>query len=150
MSNSCNPVDCSPPWDSPDKNTGVGCHSLLQRIFPTRGSNPCLLRWQADSLPLSRQRSLLPTHKHFWHALSDEECICFYFMLPGMELRDFPSWSVAQAGVRTSPHTAQNLLPLVSMALPLLNHLPRKFCSDGMVLCMAPSCGRGGQRALGN
>ena len=23
------------PWDSPGKNTGVGCHSLLQRIFPT-------------------------------------------------------------------------------------------------------------------
>ena len=23
------------PWDSPDNNTGVGCHFLLQRIFPT-------------------------------------------------------------------------------------------------------------------
>ena len=42
-------------WDSPGKNTGVGCHSLLQGIFPTQGSNPCLLgfmHWQADSLPL--------------------------------------------------------------------------------------------------
>ena len=41
---------------SPDKNTGVGCHFLLQGIFPTQGSNLCLLRllhWQADSLPLS-------------------------------------------------------------------------------------------------
>ena len=28
------------PWDSPGKNTGMGCHSLLQRIFPTQGSNP--------------------------------------------------------------------------------------------------------------
>ena len=27
------------PWDSPDKNTGVACHSLLQRIFPTQGLN---------------------------------------------------------------------------------------------------------------
>ena len=26
-------------WDSPVKNTGVGCHSLLQRIFPTQRSN---------------------------------------------------------------------------------------------------------------
>ena len=25
------------PWDSPGKNTGVSCHSLLQRIFPTQG-----------------------------------------------------------------------------------------------------------------
>ena len=41
------------PWDSPDKNTGVGCHFLLQGIFPTRGSNPCLLRllhWQVGFL----------------------------------------------------------------------------------------------------
>ena len=27
------------PWNSPGKNTGVGCHSLLQGIFPTQGSN---------------------------------------------------------------------------------------------------------------
>ena len=28
--------------DSPVKNTGVGCHALLQGIFPTQGLNPCL------------------------------------------------------------------------------------------------------------
>ena len=28
------------PWGSPGKNARVGCHSLLQRIFPTQGSNP--------------------------------------------------------------------------------------------------------------
>ena len=28
------------PCDSPGKNTGVGSHSLLQKIFPTQGSNP--------------------------------------------------------------------------------------------------------------
>ena len=27
------------PWDSPGKNTGVGCHFLLQGIFPIQGSN---------------------------------------------------------------------------------------------------------------
>ena len=32
------------PWDLPGKNTGVGCHFLLQRIFPTQGSNLCLLQ----------------------------------------------------------------------------------------------------------
>ena len=31
------------PWDSPGKNTGEGCHSLLQGIFLTQGSNPALL-----------------------------------------------------------------------------------------------------------
>ena len=43
------------PWDAPSKNTGVGCHALLQRIFLTQGSNPhllCLLNWQVGSLPL--------------------------------------------------------------------------------------------------
>ena len=43
-------------WDFPGKNTGVGCHFLLQGIFPTQGLNPCLLcplHWQANSLPLS-------------------------------------------------------------------------------------------------
>ena len=42
-------------WDSPGKNTGVGCHFLLQRIFPTQGSNRHLLHllpWQPDSSPL--------------------------------------------------------------------------------------------------
>ena len=35
------------PWNSPGQNTGVGSLSLLQRIFPTQGLNPCLLhcRW---------------------------------------------------------------------------------------------------------
>ena len=32
------------PWDSPGKNTGVGCRALLQGIFPTQGSNSCLLQ----------------------------------------------------------------------------------------------------------
>ena len=56
----CDPMDCSPPrlfcpWDSPGKNTGVGCHALLQGIFLTQGWNPhllCLLHWRAGSLPL--------------------------------------------------------------------------------------------------
>ena len=46
---------------SPGKNTGVGCHALLQGIFPTQGLNPRLLRLpsalQVNSLPLSHQRS---------------------------------------------------------------------------------------------
>ena len=44
------------PWDFPSKNTIVGCHFLLQGIFPAQGLNLCLLgrlHWQTDSLPLS-------------------------------------------------------------------------------------------------
>ena len=50
------------PWDSPGKSTGVGRHFLLHGIFPTQGSNPCLLHllhWQMGSLPLA------PPGKHF-------------------------------------------------------------------------------------
>ena len=48
VSTLCDPLDYSPPGSSvhgvfPGKNTGPGCHFLLQRIFPTQGSNPCLL-----------------------------------------------------------------------------------------------------------
>ena len=56
----CDPTNCSPPGSSSvgfsRKNTGVGCHCLLQGIFLTRGLNPCLLHllhWQSYSLPLS-------------------------------------------------------------------------------------------------
>ncbi|XP_059732671.1 small nuclear ribonucleoprotein Sm D2 isoform X3 [Bos indicus] len=31
-------------WDSPDKNTGMGCHAVLQGILLTQGSNSHLLR----------------------------------------------------------------------------------------------------------
>ena len=30
-------------WDSPGKNTGVGCHSLIQMVFPTQAWNSGLL-----------------------------------------------------------------------------------------------------------
>ena len=41
------------PWDFPGKNTRVGCHFLLQGIFPKRGLNLVSPELQADSLPLS-------------------------------------------------------------------------------------------------
>ena len=48
----CDPMDCSPPGsfvhgDSQGKTTRGVCHSLLQGIFPTQGSNLGLLycRW---------------------------------------------------------------------------------------------------------
>ena len=48
----CDPMGCSLPvssvhGNSPGKNTGAGCQVLLQRIFPTQGSNsglPCCKR----------------------------------------------------------------------------------------------------------
>ena len=62
----CNSMDCSPPGssvhgDSPDKNTGVGCHALLQGIFPTQGSNRGFLhrRWIFNHLSYQGSPKLL-------------------------------------------------------------------------------------------
>ena len=45
------------PRNSPGKNTGLGCHSLLQGIFPTQGSNLCLLHCRQILYHLSYQGS---------------------------------------------------------------------------------------------
>ena len=66
MSNSLPPSGLQParllcPWNCPGKNTGVGCHFLLQGIFLTRGSNQhllCLLHQQVDSFPLASPRTI--------------------------------------------------------------------------------------------
>ena len=52
-------MDYSPPVheDSPGKNTRVGCHALLQGIFPTQGSNPSLPHHRQILYHLSHQGS---------------------------------------------------------------------------------------------
>ena len=71
MSNSVRPTDSSPPdsphpWNSPGKNTGVGCHFLLQcmkvKSKVTQSclilSNPWTTTYQAPpSMEFSRQES---------------------------------------------------------------------------------------------
>ena len=80
----CDLMDCRPgssvPGDSPGKNTGMGCHALLQGIFPIQGLNPGLLhcRWipepprkpkntGVDSIFLLQ--GLSPTQKSNWGLL---------------------------------------------------------------------------------
>ena len=58
----CNFMNCSPSGSSvhgdlPGKNTGVGCHALLQGIFPTQGLNPDLTHCRWILYCLSHQRS---------------------------------------------------------------------------------------------
>ena len=45
------------PWNSPGKNTRVGCHTLLQGIFLTHGLNPGLLHCRQILYQLSHQGS---------------------------------------------------------------------------------------------
>ena len=58
----CNPMYYSPPGssvhgDSPGRNTGKGCHALLQWIFPTPGLNPGLLNCRQILYHLGHQGS---------------------------------------------------------------------------------------------
>ena len=65
----CNPVHCGPPgsspWDSPEKNTGGGCHFLLQGIGPTQDQTPvscvsCIAGRFFTVSPLGK-----PSHDHY-------------------------------------------------------------------------------------
>ena len=69
----CNPMDCKPtrllrPGDFPGKNTGVGCHFLLQGILPTQGLSPSLLHRRQILYHLSYQESSL-SRKVGWACL---------------------------------------------------------------------------------
>ena len=95
---------CSPPGstsygDSPGKNTGVGCHALLQQIFLTQGSIPRLLHLlplKVGSLPLAPPKKIITSvcwaytpssgtvlgasiqlHVILTPALRDDCCACF-------------------------------------------------------------------------
>ena len=59
------------PWDSPGKNTGVHCHSLLWGIFPTQGSKPGLLHCRQILYHLKHQGNL---HTHTACMLSHHSC----------------------------------------------------------------------------
>ena len=59
-------------WDSPSKNTGVGCHALFQGIFLIQESNPCFLfsciggRFFTTSATWEAQQTLVEKHKKPW------------------------------------------------------------------------------------
>ena len=109
------------PWDSAGKNTGVDCHTLLQGIFWTQGSNPRFLHlphWQAGSLLLAppgkpkaswllqskskkeRRKTELQFREHFYT----------FFKIPCRQ-----SWRRSEGGVGVG------FQPEFPQALPLLN-----------------------------
>ena len=67
------------PWGFSGKDTGVGCHFLLQRIFPIQGSNPhllCLLHCRRVLYQLSHRGSpqnLCDELNKYWLGRKDRE-----------------------------------------------------------------------------
>ena len=79
----CDPMDCSLPGssvhrDTPGKNTGVGCHALLQGTFPTQRLNLSLLHCRQSLYHLTRQIALLLSYLTIICALTVlyAKCIC--------------------------------------------------------------------------
>ena len=77
------------PWGPPGKNTGVGCHALLQVVFPTQISNPWLLHllhWQEETLPLNCPNCCPKPAGQLRRSLSR---LVFVLLLPFMSLYIF-------------------------------------------------------------
>ena len=147
----CDPMDYSPPassvhGDSPDENTGVGCHTLHQGIFPTQEWNWGLLLCRRVLYQLSHQGSqwystlqwprtacrcrLLPTRDVTFPlawATVPQSCLrSWTCILKSTRTRSRPTWPVhggriQSAGTKVMERTSGNrkLLPqLESCFLP--------------------------------
>ena len=62
------------PWDSPGKNTGVGCHFLLPAIFPTQGLNPSLLYCRRILYQLRHQGMRIKLGKYVGCLMPAQKC----------------------------------------------------------------------------
>ena len=90
------------PWDSPGKNTGMGCHALLKGIFLTQGSNPHLLylpHWQMGSLPLAPPGKV--TLYYGWH-----EVPCSWILYA------FQAGAINSQWISKSPFLPETWVPL--------------------------------------
>ena len=90
----CDHMNCSLPGssvhgDSPGKNTGVGCHALLQGIFPAQGSNPGLPQCRQMLLPSEPPGK--PTHVASSPRPSDTCTQVFFCPDPPISLYSLPS-----------------------------------------------------------
>ena len=73
------PTLCDPmvlcPWDSLGKETGEGCHTLLQGNLPNPGIKPMPLALQADSLPSESPGKPMVLYIKIYF-ISSESCFC--------------------------------------------------------------------------
>ena len=70
------------PWDSPGKNTGVGCHTLLQETFPTQELNWGLLSIRQILHQLSYQGS------HFFTIITCKKLLVLLLLLSYFRMSD--------------------------------------------------------------
>ena len=109
--------------ETPDKNTGVACHSLLQRIFLTQGSNLGLPCCRQISLLSKPQGSLL---HHLPSYLSIDSHLYPYLWVLYVSLHFFLCFSVLRVCVCVSllsPHPLIISLGVICFLMPFLTDL---------------------------
>ena len=123
------------PWDSPGKNIGVGFHFLFQGIFPTQGSNLCLLHllhWQENYLPLNQLES--PQGKYGSYlkvqgkrvvscSKKQEEEMIFVTITVSQEHRTQVKWNFANKYLHLLKQNISSSLPPFLISIPLCSYL---------------------------
>ena len=91
------------PWDSPGKNTGVGCHFLFQGVFPTQGLNLSLLHRQTNSSPLAPLEKPIPINSSFKSSPNSKIASLTLVFAQDTEQISGQSGTQVQASPRASP-----------------------------------------------
>ena len=97
MNMDCNLPGSSVHGDSPGKNTGVGCYTLLQGIFPTQGSNPGLPHCRRILYHLSHQRSPRILEWVAYHVSRESSQSRNWIGVSCIAGRFFTSWATREA-----------------------------------------------------
>ena len=109
------------PWDFRGKSSGVDCHFLFQGIFPNPGIEPSFPAWQANSLPLSHQGSLVMMYTFIKYSLN------YFKMQPQNQVRHE---NVSSEKLRTDIHIANTYHRLLD-DLQETNSWQRNEASEG-------------------
>ena len=136
----CDPIDSSParlprPWDSPGKNTGVGCHFLLQCMKVKRESEAAQL---CPTLPDPMDCTLLGSSIHRILQARVLEWVAIAFSLLPRALGNYPNYPILRlVSILTPPCSFLPWNPCESSApCSLLTNLGASPC--GPVWCTPP------------
>ena len=124
------PMDCTPSGssvhgDSPGKNTGVGCHNLLQGTFPTQGWNPGLLHCRRILYCLSHQGSPLHDLVQYQNQKIVIAIKCVYksvSFLSNVQFCVFTTWKIQNCSIPQRCHPLQSPQPFHLPSLTLYYH----------------------------
>ena len=125
------------PRDSPGKNTGVGCHALLQGTFPTQGSNLGILQ--------CRQILYWPTHQCSFSSVQSLSCV-WLFETHGLQRARLPCPSPTPGACSNSCPLSQWCHPTISSSVIPFSSRLQSFPASGS-FPMSQLFASGGQSA---